>query len=75
MPDSAMPPFADAYGGPLSEADLSAIVAYTRAWERPAPMVVAAENSPQGAGMLILLIGLGSIGIVGLWALTARNTD
>jgi len=38
-------------------------------------MVVAAENSPQGAGMLILLIGLGSIGIVGLWALTARNTD
>ncbi len=75
MPNSAMPPFAEAYGGPLSEADLSAIAAYSRSWERPAPMIVAAENSPQGAGMLILLIGLGSIGIVGLWALTAKPSD
>ncbi len=75
IPDSAMPPFAEAYGGPLSEADLSAIAAYARTWEQPAPMVVAAANSPQGAGMLILLIGLGAIAVVALWALTAQPID
>jgi mono/diheme cytochrome c family protein len=64
-PENGMPPFAQAYGGPLSENDLANIVAYVRTWQEPSALQEVAEDSPEGAGMLILLIGLGALLVVG----------
>lgn len=69
---STMPPFAQAYDGPLTEDELASILAYTRTWERTPEMVALAEEGPQGAAMLILLIGLGAVGLVAGITLTTR---
>ncbi|MBN2470073.1 MAG: cytochrome c [Anaerolineae bacterium] len=70
---SDMPPFAQAYDGPLSEEELASILAYTRTWERTPEMVALAEEGPQGAAMLILLIGLGAVALVAGLTLTTRH--
>lgn len=70
---STMPPFAQAYDGPLTEEELDSILAYTRTWERMPEMVALAAEGPQGAAMLILLIGLGALGLVAGIMLTTRH--
>lgn len=71
--DSGMPPFAQAYDGPLTEDELASIIAYTRTWERTPEMVAVADEGPKGAAMLILLIGIGAVAIVAGLTLTTRN--
>lgn len=71
--ESGMPPFAEAYGGPLTEDELASIVTYTRTWVREPEMVTVAEQGPQGAAMAILLLGLGAITVIGGIALTTRR--
>jgi mono/diheme cytochrome c family protein len=68
-----MPAFSSTYGGPLSEDDLNNVMAYVRTWKRPPAMQVAAEDSPEGAGMLILLIGIGAVATVGGIVLIRRG--
>ncbi len=70
---SLMPPFAQVAGGPLTEAEIGQIAAYTRTWERPSAMQVAAEASPEGAGLLILLIGMAAILLVGGAVMAGRG--
>ncbi|MBN1964331.1 MAG: c-type cytochrome [Anaerolineae bacterium] len=65
-----MPSFAEVMGGPLTETDVEHIMAYMRTWDRPSALEAAAENSPEGASMLILLIGLGAVLLVGGAVLT-----
>ncbi len=60
-----MPPFAQAYDGPLSEEELASVMTYIRTWERHSVLQTVAEDSPEGAGMLILLMGLGALLVVG----------
>lgn len=72
---SMMPPFAQEYGGPLTEDDLASIVTYTRTWEREAEMMTVAEQGPQGAAMAILLIGLGAVVVIAGLSLTTRRGD
>ena len=73
-PDSAMmPPFSQAYDGPLSDDDLNSIAAYMRTWEREPEMTVIAESGPKGAGMLVLGLGLFGLLLVGGLVLTRRN--
>jgi len=70
---SLMPPFAEVAGGPLTEAEIGQIAAYVRTWERPSAMQVAAEASPEGAGLLILLIGMAAIVLVGGAVMSGRG--
>ncbi len=71
--NSLMPAFAETSGGPLTEAEIGQIVAYVRTWERPSAMQVAAEASPEGAGLLILMIGMGAILLVGGAVMSGRG--
>ncbi len=73
--ESLMPPFAQVYGGPLNEADLDNLLAYIRTWETPTRPRTAEQAMPQGAGTLILLIGIGAVLLVGLAVLTQRSSD
>ncbi len=75
IPDTKMPPFARQYGGPLTEDELAAMMDYVDTWERPAEMAVQAESGPKGVGMLIMLLGLGTVGLlVGGAVLSRRAT-
>jgi mono/diheme cytochrome c family protein len=62
--DAMMPPFAQDHGGPLTEDELNAIMTYVRTWEQPDPLVKAAEEGPEGVGLLILLIGLFAVAVL-----------
>ncbi len=72
---SAMPPFAEIYGGPLTEAELNSVLEYVRTWERVPEMVAAAEQGPRGAAMALLLIGLGSVALVAGFSLTTNRDE
>jgi mono/diheme cytochrome c family protein len=39
IPGSAMPAWLDEYGGPLTDQQIAAVVAYIRSWEKTAPSV------------------------------------
>ena len=70
--DSLMPPFADVNGGPLSEDEISQVMAYVRSWERPTALQALAQTDPAGAWQLVLLAGLGMVLVVGLFASIRR---
>jgi ubiquinol-cytochrome c reductase cytochrome c subunit len=69
----SMPPFADANGGPLSDDEINQIMAYVRTWERPTALQALAETNPAGAWQLVLLGGLGTVLVVGLFAASRRG--
>ncbi|GAB4568897.1 MAG: hypothetical protein Kow0077_00490 [Anaerolineae bacterium] len=73
--DSVMPPFAQAYGGPLTDEELASIAVYANTWERVPEVLLEAEQGPKGAALLILLIGLGAVGMVAGMVLTTRQPD
>jgi mono/diheme cytochrome c family protein len=73
--DTVMPPFAGQYGGPLTDDELTAMMAYVGTWERPAEMAVQAESGPKGVGMLIMLAGLGTLGLLVGGAVLSRRTS
>lgn len=73
VPGTLMPAFASAYGGPLSEDDVSNLMAYVRTWERPSALEEAAQEVPPGAWQLVLLTGIGAILGVGLVVLVRHS--
>lgn len=70
---AGMPPFAEALGGPLSEAEIDRIAEYTRTWDRPSDLQALAADSPQGAGLLVLLMGIGALAAIGGIAFLGRG--
>lgn len=48
IPGSAMPAWLDEYGGPLTDQQIAAVVAYVRSWEKTAPSVPNWRNPSGG---------------------------
>lgn len=48
IPGSAMPAWLDEYGGPLTDQQIAAVVAYIRSWEATAPSVPDWRNPSGG---------------------------
>jgi len=48
IPGSAMPAWLDEYGGPLTDQQIAAVVAYVRSWEETAPSVPNWRNPSGG---------------------------
>lgn len=48
IPGSAMPPWLDEYGGPLTDQQIAAVVAYIRSWQDTAPSVPDWRNPAGG---------------------------
>ena len=73
--EKGMPPFAQVNGGPLSETDITNIMAYVRTWERPSALQKVSENSPKGVGLLIWLMGIGAVITVGGVVMMNRSAE
>ncbi len=50
QPDLGMTPFGTAYGGPLEDTDIEAIVAYMRSWEVNPPAALPPQAQPPASG-------------------------